>query len=141
VCLVKLVLTTRCLTLLLDLIDAARAHARTATRGSRYYGVTLRQLLDGGWLEPGTTLVLVGKGKRDVATGTLSPLGEIMWQGEDYRSPSDRAFAPLLPSTHFNGWTHWFAELPHGRESLADIRARMLNEPDADNDSADTASA
>ena len=126
---------------LLDLIDAAQEHARIAARGSRYYGVTLRQLLDGRWLEPGTALVLVAKGRRDVATGTLSLLGEIIWQGQSYRSPSDRAFAPLLGLTHFNGWTHWFAELPHGRESLADVRAKMLNDPGAENESAETGGA
>ena len=118
---------------LLDLIDAARAHAQTDARGSRYYGVTLRQLIDGGWIEPGTYLVLVAKGRRDVATATLNSFGEIVWQGNTYRSPTDRAFAPLLNLTHFNGWTHWFAELPEGRESLAEVRAKMLNDPTAGN--------
>ena len=123
---------------LLDLIDAARSHAKTDARGSRFYGVTLRQLVDGGWIEPGTSLVLVAKGKREVATATLNSLGEIVWQDNDFRSPSDRAFAPLLNLTHFNGWTHWFAELPRGRESLADVRAKMLNDPTAGDEEAGT---
>ena len=103
----------------------ARANGAREGSGKTYHGATLRDLLDAGLLRPGTQLVLVARGRREAARATLAPSGEIEWEGRSYRSPSDLAFAPLLGVTKFNGWEYWHAELPHGREPLAAVRARM----------------
>lgn len=86
-----------------------------------------RDLTEAGLLSRGTQLVLVANGRRDVAHATLTDAGEILWQGRAYRSPSDMAFAPLLGVTKFNGWAYWHVELPTGRASLADVRAKLLS--------------
>jgi len=110
---------------LLALVAAARSSATSGARGKAYHGVTLRDLIDAGVLQAGTTLVFVAQGGREAAKAGLTPAGEIEWQGQTFRSPSDRAFGSLIGRMTFNGWTHWHADLPEGRESLADIRARM----------------
>ncbi len=110
---------------LLTLVEAAHAHTTGAIRRHTYHGVTLQDLLAAGLLPPGTPLVLVARGRREVARATLGPAGEIVWEGTAYRSPSDLVFAPLLDVTKFNGWAYWHAELPEGRRSLAEVRARL----------------
>ena len=110
---------------LLALVEAAHAHAASETRRSTYHGVTLRDLIEAGYLRAGTGLVLIAAGRREVARATLTVAGEIEWQGRTYRSPSDRAFGPAFGRMTFNGWAHWHAELPEGRASLAEVRARM----------------
>lgn len=101
------------------------ASALASIRRKVYHGVSLRDLIGAGFLQPGTTLVLVARGRRVVERAELTAAGEIAWQGRVYRSPSDDAFAPALGVTKFNGWQYWHAELPQGRESLAHIRARL----------------
>jgi hypothetical protein len=88
----------------------------------------LRDLIEAGLLTPGTELVLVARGQREVARATLSATGEIVWQGKTYRSPSDLTFAPLLGVTKFNGWQYWHAELATGRAPLAAVRDRLRRE-------------
>lgn len=111
---------------LLALVGAAREHAAGGKKASTFFGVKLRDLLDTGLLTPTTALVLVAKGNRDVARAALNAAGEIVWHGTPYRSPSDKAFAPLLGVSNFNGWEYWQAELPEGRATLAEVRARLL---------------
>jgi hypothetical protein len=110
---------------LLELIGAAKSHAVSEMRAKAHYGITLRNLIDAAYLSPGTELVLLGQGGREVTRARLGGSGDIEWQGRSYRSPSDKAFASLLGRQSLNGWTHWQAELPEGAESLAEIRARM----------------
>ncbi|MDQ3695610.1 MAG: DUF5655 domain-containing protein [Chloroflexota bacterium] len=119
---------------LLDLIAEATAHVAKSDRKASYYGVTLRELLDAGFLEAGTQLLLLGNGNREIARATLNQAGEIEWQGNRYRSPSNRDFTRLLGRT-FNGWTHWFADLPHGKESLHAIRDRYQTSDGRNHDS------
>lgn len=112
-------------TILLDQIVAAQAHAANHLRTKTYHGITLRNLLDAGYLKPETELILVGPSNREVARARLQSSGEIEWEGHNYRSPSDKAFAKLLARQSLNGWAHWRTGLHEGSEFLADIRARM----------------
>ena len=111
---------------LLGLIVSAQAHATGRSRRSTHYGIGLRDLIDAGALKEGTGLVLVARGKQEVAHATLTAAGEIAWNGDRFRSPSDLVFAPLLGVTKFNGWQYWHADLPGGRETLASVRARVM---------------
>ena len=110
---------------LLELIEAAQSHALGETQSKAHHGITLRNLIDTGYLSPGTQLVLLGQGGREVTRAQHRESGEIEWQGRHYASPSDKAFASLLARQSLNGWTHWHAELPEGTESLAEIRVRF----------------
>ena len=109
---------------LLAIIEAARSHAETESRSKAHYGVTLRDLIASGLLEVGTPLTLFGAGNRDTARATLSARGEIEYNGNSYRSLSDKVFAKLLGRTSLNGWTHWHAILPEGSVPLDTIRTR-----------------
>jgi hypothetical protein len=110
---------------LISLIGQARDFAGGARRRNVHHGVKLSDLLAAGYLRPGASLILTA-GPRDVAHATLTSNGMIEWEGNTYRSLSDRAFARLIGPTRtsLNGWWHWFAQLPHGRERLCDIRDR-----------------
>ncbi len=110
---------------LLDHIVAARSSAGRQTRTKTYHGVTIRDLIDAGYLQSGRELTLVGPGGREVTRARLRESGEIEWQGRPYRSPSDKAFAALLGRQSLNGWAHWRTGHQEGAEFLADIRARM----------------
>ena len=110
---------------LLFLIAQAATHApQDVTRTSKFYGVSLRDLLDAGLLEPGERLILA-TGGREAATVRVTASGELSWQDRTYRSPSDRAFAALLGRQSLNGWTAWYVERPQGRRSLADLRTTL----------------
>ncbi len=111
---------------LVDLIDLARQHADIEETHQRY-GVTLSDLIKAGVVKSGTSLVFTS-GPRDLARAILSETGQIIWEGQTYQFLSDKAFARLLGPTRtsVNGWTHWVAELPTGRRSLADLRADVM---------------
>lgn len=127
---------------LLSIIVSARDHAVKQTRRKAYYGVTLRDIVASGLLPPGTTLVLIGPGYREVAQARMTVAGEIEWNNNSYSSPSDRAFANLVGRNSLNGWTDWHAQLPHGREPLSAIRARYLDSTQTgDSDNLDAADA
>lgn len=115
---------------LLALIGNARDQAMRARRQTIRHGIGLRDLLATGALREGTPLVLLARGNREVARAALAFSGEIIWEGRNYRSPSDRTFASLLGVTSFNGWEYWHAELPERREPLAMIRDRVAGTAD-----------
>jgi hypothetical protein len=112
---------------LLQLIERARAHAISAPRHHAHFGVKVRDLVEAGFLSPGTALVLMS-GKREVATASVTAEGGIAWEGKVYQSLSDREFARLLGPTRtsLNGWSHWAARFPHGIETLTSIRQRYI---------------
>lgn len=93
-------------------------------RGAVPQSVSLGDLVDSGLLAPGTRLTLIGRGSQEVTQAELTRNGEISWNGQRYRSPSDRAFIELVGWKSMNGWIHWVADLPHGREQLSRIRDR-----------------
>ena len=111
---------------LFNLIERARSYAVSERRQKAYYGVALRDLIEAGYLSAGTPLVLIGPGHREFARARLTGNGEIEWDGNAYRSPSDGSFARLFGRATLNGWHQWYAVLPEGRESLADVRGRFL---------------
>lgn len=90
------------------------------------YGVTLKDLIDAGLLEPGTRLVFSGRG-RDLTHAELAADGQIVWNGERVARLSNQRFAKLLGRPTVNGWVHWYAEFPTGRKLLADIRQEFLD--------------
>lgn len=110
---------------LLDQIVAAQEHAGLRPRPKTYHGVTLRDLLNAGYLKPDSELILVGPSGRDMARARLRTSGEIEWEGHTYRSLSDKAFANLLSRQSLNGWLHWRTGPQEGSELLAEIRARL----------------
>lgn len=112
---------------LLDQVEAAQAHSALSTRTKTYHGITLRDLLDEGYLQPDAELILTGAGGREITRARLRSSGEIEWQGHQYRSLSDKTFAKLLGRQSLNGWAHWRTGLDKGSETLAEIRARMQN--------------
>jgi hypothetical protein len=109
---------------LLAIVEMARSHAETELRTKVHHGVTLRDLIGNGLLEDGTPLTLLGASNRVVARATLNASGEIEYNGNIYRSPSDKVFAKLMGRTSLNGWTHWYAILPEGSVPLDTIRTR-----------------
>ena len=117
-------------TQLLDQVEAALAHSALQKRSKTYHGITLRDLLDEGYLQPDAELILTGAGGREVTRARLRSSGEIEWQGQVYRSPSDKTFAKLLGRQSLNGWAHWRTGPDEAFESLADIRARMQDAGD-----------
>lgn len=125
------------------LIDGARTDAGqgalksagSGAEGSRKPpGVSLRDLASSGLLEPGTRLILVGRGSLEITRAEITRNGDIAWNGHEYRSLSDRDFIQLVGWRSMNGWTQWYADLPHGREQLSSIRDRYrkLKEDEAE---------
>jgi hypothetical protein len=113
----------------LSLVARARLHAIEKRRRHRHFGVELDDLISAGYLSPGVSLILKA-GSRDVAEATLTANGEVEWNGDVYRTLSDKAFAPLLGPSRIslNGWMHWYALLPDGVVCLAEIRDRYLRD-------------
>lgn len=109
---------------MLSLIQQASAHASSTARSQRYFGVTIRMLMDKGLLQPGEQLILA-KANHDLATATLAPNGDFHWNDRAYQTPSHRDFAALLGHQSLNGWTSWHVERPNGRQTLAEIRAEL----------------
>ncbi len=91
----------------------------------RHYGVRLEELLRANIVHPGTALVLMARGQ-DIAMAELNATGEIVYQGRGYRTPSHPDFARLQGRQASNGWASWYAVLPEGRRSLADLREHLL---------------
>ncbi len=119
------------------LLDRARSHGESGTRqGKQYYGIALNDLVEAGVVSPGTRLILKA-GRREVTEAALTDDGQIEWQGTRYPIPSHSDFARLLGPTRttLNGWTHWYARLPEGDVSLANLRERYVQaqaiEPDS----------
>lgn len=116
---------------LLAHVVAAQKHAALGQRLKTHHGVALPDLLGGGYLKPDSELILMGPGGREITRARLLASGEIAWQGQRYRSLSDRAFARLLGRQSLNGWIQWRTGPLEGSELLADIRARMQSAAEA----------
>lgn len=81
-------------------------------------------LVEAGLLEPDSKLVL-RKGQLTVAEGSVDATGRIVFQGQRYRSPSDKTFVHLMGRKAMNGWTHWFAEVSGQLIILDELRQRL----------------
>lgn len=93
------------------------------------YTVQVKDLLDSGYLQPDTEVIL-RSGPREVARANIADDGTILWNGTKYRSVSDKAFAPLIGPgrTTLNGWVHWFVGEGDSSRSLAEVRKSYLDE-------------
>jgi hypothetical protein len=105
--------------------SAEAINDRSTQNAKRYYGIGLSDLLRAGLLAPGTPLKLAARGE-DLATAEVGSVGEIIYRGKAYLSPSDKEFARLLGRVSTNGWTDWYADLPDGRRLLSELRDRFL---------------
>ncbi len=110
-----------------ELVEKAiRASEKPSGTGSRYYGVSLHDLVEAGVVSADTQLVLKS-GTREITEAKLNDKGQIEWHGSVYSVPSARDFAQLLGPSRIsiNGWTHWHARLPTGDVQLSELRDRL----------------
>ena len=104
-------------------------------RTSRFYGITLKQVIDGGFLSPGTGLVSTNAAWP--GTGVVHDDGTIEVLGTPHPTPSAAANAAKGGVGTANGWDYWAIEEPSGKVTLATLRARYLDHRElSDGDSA-----
>lgn len=98
--------------------------ATSPTRTNQKFNVSLKDLIDGGYLEG--TESLVSTWATVPATAQLNPDGTVTFAGNVYDSPSGAAIAARGGST--NGWAMWAVETPTGKVRLATIRSKYLKD-------------
>ena len=98
-----------------------------STRTSRFVGITLKQVIDAGHLNPGTPLVSTNSVWP--ANGIVNTDGSITIDGSTHPTPS--AAAGAVKGGAANGWDFWAVEDVAGRTSLATLRARYADARDA----------
>jgi hypothetical protein len=95
-----------------------------STRTSRFVGITLKHVIDAGYLEPGTAL--------ESTTGAwpahavVNADGTITFAQRNYPTPSASASA-VKGGNAANGWDFWVVTETTGKTSLATLRARYLD--------------
>lgn len=89
-------------------------------------GGRLLPLIEAGVLEANTRLVL-RKGQSAIAEAHVDERGCIIYQGQQYPSPSHKTFVHLLDRKSMNGWTHWFADEGGKLILLDELRKRMVS--------------
>jgi hypothetical protein len=103
--------------------DDAATSVDKGRRTSRFYGITLSEIIDAGLLAEGTALVSTNgawPANARVVTG-----GEIDMDGTTYPTPS--AAASAVKGGPANGWDFWAVEGGTGRTTLATLRAKLLD--------------
>lgn len=103
-------------------IDDAQPPA-PGRRTSRFYGITLAQLIDARLLAVGATLVSMNGAWP--ATARVIDGGQVEWKGVAYPTPS--AASSAVKHGASNGWDFWAVETDTGRTTLATLRARYLD--------------
>jgi len=93
-------------------------------RTSRVYGITLKQVIAAGLLDPGTPVVSTNGAWP--ASGVITADGCIEVNGNAYDAPS--AAAAAIKNGPANGWDFWAVNDSSGRIALATIRARYLDQ-------------
>lgn len=101
-------------------VPEAVERSETFDRQQRYYGVTLRDLLDADLLRPGQALVGIRNGVTHDATLTAEGRIELA-DGTREESPSTAGMAALKVGA-CNGWHFWQADTSRGRVRLTRIR-------------------
>jgi hypothetical protein len=104
--------------------DFERPAAATQEKQQRYYGVSLKDLLDAGLLRPGQALVGTRNGVTCAATVTADGHVELD-DGRQEESPST-AGAAALGTQACNGWHFWQTETPRGLVRLTRVRDDYL---------------
>jgi hypothetical protein len=108
-------------------LEAPEQSEHRVTGGQqRYYGVTVRQLVDAQLLRPGQRLVGSQSGKTFSATVTADGHLELP-DGVFCESPST-AGATVLGTRSCNGWHFWQTESPRGLVRLSRIRDDLLEQ-------------
>ncbi|MBA2469375.1 MAG: hypothetical protein H0V37_08215 [Chloroflexia bacterium] len=87
-------------------------------------GGRLLPLIKAGLLQPNIRLILQ-KGSVAIAEGRVEPDGWILYRGQRYKSPSDKAFVQLMGRKAMNGWTHWYAEINHQSIVIDELRKQL----------------
>jgi hypothetical protein len=95
-----------------------------ATRTSRFYGVTLKNVMDAGYLTAGTPVVSTNAAWP--ASGVVNADGTLTYNGTLYPKPSAAASA-VKNGGAANGWDFWAVEDATGKVSLATLRARYVD--------------
>lgn len=99
-----------------------QAHTRPSPDSGR-----LLPLVEAGLLKPESRLIL-RKGQAMIAEAHVDATGCIVFRGQQYRSPSDRAFVQLMGRKAMNGWIHWFAAVSDRLIVLDDLRKQMSSD-------------
>jgi hypothetical protein len=102
--------------------DDSPAPAGRARRTSRFFGITLAELVEAGLLEEGSALVSANGAWP--ASATVVAGGSIEMDGTVYPTPS--AAAAAVKDGPANGWAFWAVETAGGRTTLATLRAKLL---------------
>jgi len=101
--------------------DDSATPAKKGTRTSKFFGITVKQLVDAGGLAPGPVVSTNGAWP---ATAEITAEGWVLLNGKKYDNPS--AAAGAVKGGAANGWDFWAVETPTGKVSLATLRARHL---------------
>jgi hypothetical protein len=96
-----------------------------AKKTSKFFGITLKQVMDAGHLAAGS--VLSSTNGSHPATAHALAGGRIEFDGQAYDTPSAAAVA--VKHGPANGWDFWALETSTGRVTLATLRARYLEGP------------
>jgi hypothetical protein len=96
--------------------------AKKSPRNPKFFGITVKQLIDAGAVQPGPVVSTNGAWP---ATAEVTADGRVRWQGKVYDNPSGAACA--VKGGAANGWDFWAFETPTGKVSLATLRARHLD--------------
>ncbi len=105
--------------------DRPVTQARERTRA--HIGISLRQLVEGGQLRPGS--LLVGSYRNVDYRAELTPDGRIRIEsGDEFESPSPAAMT-VLEKQSWNGWMFWTVVNPDGTTiGLNDIRRAAIDQ-------------
>ncbi|MFC7497069.1 MULTISPECIES: hypothetical protein [unclassified Nocardioides] len=95
-----------------------------ASRTSRFVGISVKHIIDAGFLAAGTSLVSANSVWP--ANGSANADGTITFDGTAYPTPSAAA-AAVKGTGAVNGWDFWAIEDAAGRTTLATLRARYLD--------------
>jgi hypothetical protein len=105
--------------------DSTALATVAARRTSRFYGITLKQIIDAGYLRSGATLTSTNTVWP--ASGTVNADGTLTVDGQLHPTPSAAASAVKLGAAA-NGWDFWAIDTQTGKVSLATLRARYVDD-------------
>jgi hypothetical protein len=98
--------------------------APTAKRTSRFFGITLTDIVKAGLIAEGTTLV--SNNGAWPATAVLGEGGSVICDGTTYPTPS--AAASAVKGGAANGWEFWAVDDGTKRVTLGSLRAQYLEQ-------------
>lgn len=98
-----------------------------STRTSRFVGISVKHIIEAGYLTPGSSVVSINSVWP--ANGTVNADGSITYDGTPHPTPSAAA-AAVKGTGAVNGWDFWAVEDAAGKTSLATLRARYMDARD-----------